>query len=633
MAKTKVEDIYKEMDEISHILNRSGMWVGSTKSEEKQLYIYNADTDKMQMQDVHYVPAMLKIFDEVLSNSCDEFRRSTNMGLDKIEVSVWKSGKIIVKDNGGIPIVMHKDAGCYVPQFIFGKLRTSSNYDDSEDRTLIGTNGVGSALANVFSKKFTIDSADGKNSFHRSWSNNMRKLNDDLKVEPCKDHFTQTTFEVDLDRFEVDNNEFSDDFIAIMEKRCIDAAAANFGLTVLFKYYETGRKPVKESKWKFRNFEQYIKLFEKIISLDDCIKFSDDVKQVWIYPDGNLNVGFVDGAECSQGTHIKGIRQPINSTIAEFITKKKKMDVKPSNVDNKYSMFCVVNVVNPAYDSQTKECLTTPCDKFSREPNYKFTVPEDFLKKCLKSEIIETVMDWYRKKSDAEDEKTLRKLNKEAARGLKRSDKYIPANSKKKQERELWIYEGDSAARGLRTGRNPLTQAGYLMRGVVPNSLDMTSLDIMKNDVFNDLVTIIGLKFGDEFNVDDLNFGKIVISTDADVDGDKIAALLLLLFKRWPALFEHNIICRSISPIIIAKKGKETRKYYSIDKFNKEESKLKSGWMIKYVKGLSGLTTEETKEMMHNPIFMYFNMDNKSEEMFSRWFGKDSNQRKQLMEM
>ena len=144
------------------------------------------------------------------------------------------------------------------------------------------------------------------------------------------------------------------------------------------------------------------------------------------------------------------------------------------------------------------------------------------------------------------------------------------------------------------------------------------------NDVYNDLITILGLKFGKEFDIKDLNFGKIVISTDADVDGDKIAALLLLFFSNWPELIEKHIVCRSISPIIIAKKGKERKKYYSIAEFKADEKKLKSGWMIKYAKGLSGLDAVETKEMMRNPIFMYFEYDSNANSMFKRWFGKDS---------
>lgn len=623
MAK-KIEEKYKELTEIEHVLHRPSMWVGSTKEEEKSFYVYNSVTAKMEQKDLLYVPAMLKIVDEVISNSCDEFRRKDNLGLTELSVEIKPTeNRIIVKDNGGIPVVKHKEAGCYVSEFIFGRLRTSSNYDDTEDRNVIGTNGVGSSIANIFSTSFKVTTADKKNKVTVEWKNNMGECINHGTPEKSKDHFTETEFVIDTNRFGCET--ISNDFIDIIHKRCIDAAAANPGLKVSFKsddYTET---------WKFKSFDEYLDLYSDYINLQDKIKFENSLAQAYIFPDSSVDIGFVNGAECSRGTHFRTLRSSINLCVSDFLTKKDKLkDMSPRSVENKYSVFMNVNVSNPAYSSQTKEELTTPVENFSRET--KWEVPDKFLRLIEKSEIVNLVRDWYKKKQAAEDEKTLRKLNKEASKGLKRSDKYVPANSKKKNERELWIYEGDSAARGFRTGRNPLTQAAYMMRGVPPNALDMTPIQIMKNDVYNDLVTILGLKFGSEFNVSDLNFGKIVISTDADVDGDKIAALLLVFFRNWPELIDKHIICRSISPIIVAKKGKDKRKYYSIEDFKAEEKKLK-GYMIKYAKGLSGLDAEETKEMMRNPIYMHFEYDELADSMFNKWFGNDSNQRKQLMEI
>ncbi len=622
----KVEEKYQELSEVQHVLRRPGMWVGSTKEEEKDLFIYNTSTCKMEQVTVNYVPAMLKVVDEIISNSCDEFRRKDNLGLTEIEVDIRKNGICKIYDNGGIPVVKHSVAGCYIPTFIFGRLRTSSNYDDSEDRSVVGTNGVGSSLTNVFSKHFTVTTCDKKNKITVEWSDNMETIVNEGKPEKCKYHYTKTEFELDFKRFGVDG--YSKDFINIIHKRCIDAAVANLGLTVRFITDDYSEE------WKFDSFDEYLELYSNYIDFKNKIPFKNDLCDAYIFPDSNVDIGFVNGAECSKGTHIRTLRSAINSAVSDYLIKKDKFkDMSPRSVENKYSVFMSVVVSNPAYSSQTKEELTTPVDSFSKDDKKCFSISDKFLTQITKSEIVELVRDWYKKKLVAEDEKTLRKLNKEASKGLKRSDKYIPANSKKKIERELWIYEGDSAARGFRAARNPLTQAAYTMRGVPPNALDMTPVQIMKNDVFNDLVTILGLKFGKEYDPKDLNFGKIVISTDADVDGDKIAALLLLFFRNWPELIKNNIICRSISPIIVAKKGKERRKYYSIEDFKKDEKKLKSGWMIKYAKGLSGLDAEETKEMMRNPIYLYFDYDNNADIMFKRWFGKDSDERKQLMEL
>ena len=624
MAK-KIEDKYKELSEVEHILHRPSMWIGSIKEEEKDMFIYNIKTGKMEQKTLNYVPAMLKVVDEIISNSCDEYRRKDNLGLTEIEIDIRKNGKCTIYDNGGIPVVKHKTAGCYVPTFIFGRLRTSSNYDDNEDRNVVGTNGVGSALSNVFSKQFKVTTCDKKNKIAVEWSNNMGKCNEGIP-EKSKYHYTKTEFELDFARF--NSTGYTKDFINIIHKRCIDAAVANLGLTVRFITDDFSEE------WKFKSFDEYLDLYSTDLNLKDKIEFKNDLCEAYIFPDSVVDIGFVNGAECSRGTHIRVLRTAINAAVSDFLIKKDKLkDMSPRSVENKYSVFMNINVSNPSYSSQTKEELTTPVENFSKDENKKFEISDRFLNTIIKSEIVNLVRDWYKKKVAAEDEKTLRKLNKEASKGLKRSDKYVPANSKKKSERELWIYEGDSAERGFRVARNPLTQASYTMRGVPPNCLDMTPVQIMKNDVFNDLVTIIGLKFGKEFDIKDLNFGKIVISTDADVDGDKIAALLLLFFRNWPELIEKHIVCRSISPIIIAKKGKERKKYYSIAEFKADEKKLKSGWMIKYAKGLSGLDAVETKEMMREPIFMYFEYDSNADSMFNRWFGKDSDQRKQLMEI
>ena len=628
MAK-KIEEKYQELSEIQHILQRSGMWVGSTKSEEKESFIYNTKTGKFEMRITNYIPAMLKVVDEVISNSCDEFRRKDNMGLTELRVVMNKdNGEIIVRDNGGIPIVKHKEAGVYVPEFIFGRLRTSSNYDDTEDRNVIGTNGVGSALCNVFSTFFEIESADGKNEFHRSWSNNMEKLNDDLKVTKCdkKTHYTQTRFRLDFSRFETDLKTFDDDFINIIHKRCIDAAAANPGLKVVFN---CGGEDIE---WKFNKLDEYIDLYSNILNIADKIPFENNLCTALIFPDSSVDVGFVNGAECSKGTHMKALRNEINQAVVDYISKKDKIkDLTARGVDNKYSVFININVSNPAYDSQTKDTLTTPIEKFSKDEKIKWEVNEKFLNKIIKSEIVALVRDWYKQKTAAEDEKALRKINRETNKGLKRPDKYITCSSRRKNERQLWIFEGDSAKAGFRGGRNPDIQAGYTMRGVPLNCYGMTPLQIMKNEVFNDIVTILGLKWGKEFDINELNFGKIVISTDADVDGDKIASLLLLFFNNWPELIEKGIVCRSISPIIISRKGKDCKKFYTMEEFKAEEKKLK-GYSHKYAKGLGGLSNQESKEMYQEPKFLYFKKDEAADSMFRKWFAKgDSETRKQML--
>lgn len=618
MAGKKIEEKYKELSEREHVLLRPGMWVGSIKEESKTMFLYNSESELMESREIRYTPAMLKLVDEVISNSCDEFRRKDNLGLTDIWVTLEDNGWITVKDNGGIPVVKHKDAGVYVPEFIFGRLRTSSNYDDTEDRNVIGTNGVGAALTSVFSKEFIIDTCDKKNKFHRSWSNNMGIVNNDLKIEKSDKHYTQTKFLLDYERFDGQSC-FNLDFVDIIEKRCIDAAAANLGLIVHFEYKDG--EDSKKSVWKFKKFSEYIDLYSNFVELEDGLTFADDQKSVWVYPSGNINIGFVNGAECSKGTHIKAVRNEINNKIIEFLEKKHKIELKSQvGVDNKYSMFILINVSNPTYNSQTKEELTNSPESFSREYGY-IPCPDKFLNSITKSEIINIVLDWYKQKSEAEDLAKIRKLNKEAGKKLLRGDKFINCTSRKREEKELWIFEGDSAKAGFRVSRNPITQAAYIMRGVPLNCFDLSPVQIMKNQVFSDIINILGLKWGERNDASTLAFNKIVISSDADADGHHIAGLLMLFCNKFPELFEQGIVCRSISPIIIAEKGNDHRSYFTLKEYKKDEKNLK-GFKVKYIKGLGTLENSYYRDMMQNPHFQVYSKDEFADSTFRHWLAK-----------
>lgn len=617
MKKT-IEQKYTTLSEKEHILRRPGMWIGSIRDEERQCFVYDDETGKMTMKTVTYVPAMLKLIDEVLSNSCDEYRRKDNMGLTELCVSInKKESKITIKDNGGIPVVKHKDAKCFVPEFIFGQLRTSSNYDDSEDRNVIGTNGVGSSLTNVFSKWFKVITADKHKSLEVEWTNNMENKSD-VVIKPSKEHFTETSIILDFNRFEQTSGKgLTDDFINILHKRVIDAAAANPGLTVKWKCDD------QNDTWKFKKFEEYMELYDDFFDEETVFSMQDSKKKVWVCPGSSIDVAFVNGAECSKGTHLKAIRLPLGKAISEVLKKKHKIDVTVNNISNKYGIFGIFDISNPTYSSQTKEELTTAEDVFYKDGT-KFVIGEDFIKKAIKSEIVDIVVDWHKQKAEAEDQAKIRKLNREAKK-LLRSDKFINCNSKRKLEKVLFLTEGDSAKSGFRKCRNPQTQACYCLRGKPRNTLELSATQVMKNQEFADIFNILGLQWGEKADINKLNFGKVAICSDQDVDGHSIAALLLCFFNHWPELFEQGVIVRSLSPIIIATKGKDVQKFYKLDDYRAVEKKLK-GYKVLYNKGLGGLTDQFYKEMLQQPIFLRFTYDDMAQLMLKKWFshGADS---------
>lgn len=625
MIKT-IEQKYRELSEQEHVLARPGMYVGSVKEETTTQFVFDREDQVMKQKEVTYVPAMLKLVDEVLSNSCDEFRRPENLGLTQVKMTIMKDDTIVIEDNGGIPVVKHKEAGVMLPQFIFGRMRTSSNYNDDEDRAGLGTNGVGSALSNIFSKYFGVMTDDGKKRWLGNWRNNMSEFYDEsIEKSSKKNHGTRTTFMFDMTRFETDKK-LTQDFKDILLTRCVNAAAANPGLTVKFTDEQTS------GEYCFKDFKDYIDLYRDYLTLKDAIEYKEKGKTVYVYPDGAINIGFVNGGICNKGTHIKALHSFINTSICEFLKKKDKIDLLPRQIDGNYSMFCDITISNPAYDSQTKETLTTPIEKFYKDEDEKFELPSKFLDSVVKSEIVNNVRDWYKKKCEAEDQRAIRKINREINKGLKRPDKYITCTSKKKQEKQLWIFEGDSAKAAFRNCRNPQTQAGYIMRGVPKNAADLSPVETMKNEVYNDLVTVLGLKFGNDFKIDDLKYGKIVISSDMDDDGHHIAGLLISFFNKWPELFEKGIVVRSISPIIVAKKGKLIKNFYSMDEYKKEATKMKTGWTFKFTKGLGGLNNQESKEMYQSPHFQVFKKDELADSVMRKWFRADSDTRKELLQ-
>lgn len=424
MVKT-IEQKYKELSEQQHVLLRPNMYVGSIKPELSTQFVFDYKEQMMVQKEVEYVPGILKLIDEVISNSCDEYRRPDNLGLTNVSVTVMKDNTIVIEDNGGIPVVKHKDAGVMLPRFIFGRLRTSSNYNDDEDRAGLGQNGIGASLTAIFSSYFGVMTDDGKKRWLGNWKNNMSEFYDEeIEKSSKKNHGTRITFHLDFSRFE-GIDKFDRTFKDIILTRCINAAAANPGLKVTYKDEDLC------GEYKFDNFKDYIDLYRNYVTLKDCIEMKDEHKHVYVYPDGAINIGFVNGGICNKGTHVKALHQIINTTVCDFLKKKDKIDLLPRQVDGNYSMFCDLTISNPSYDSQTKECLTTPVEKFYKDENVKFELPNKFLDSVIKSEIIDNVRDWYKKKCEAEDQRTLRKLNKEASKGLRRSDKYVTCSSKK----------------------------------------------------------------------------------------------------------------------------------------------------------------------------------------------------------
>jgi len=602
-----VEQKYRKLTDVEHVLLRPGMYVGSIKPHDSELFLLGSD-NKFKKTQVTYNPAFLKIFDEIISNSVDEHKR--NPKLNKIEVTIDKEKGIInIWDNGGIPVQKHKEYDEWIPELIFSNLKTGSNFDDSEERLVAGTNGVGATLTNIFSKEFKIKTCDGKKVFEQVFSENMHKKGK-VKISDGKKGYTEISYLPDLERFgmtSIDQTHF-----ALMKKRVIDAAACNPRLSVSFN----------GESFVFKSFKQYTEYYIDSIFYEESDRWKIGVG---LSEDGFQQVSFVNSVETRDGgTHVEYVANQITNWLRERIKKKHKVEVKPSELRNHMFLFVETSIVNSGFSSQTKEKLITEPKDFGSYHE----VSERILKLIFSSEIIKQLLDWIQEKKLAEERKQLRALNKFLDKT--KIIKLIDAKSKDKRDKcTLAIFEGDSASSAFRQYRDPMMMGAFPLRGKFINVMELPNTKVIQNQEVKNLLASIGLKMGEEPN--DIRFGKIFIYSDADPDGDSIAGLLINFFgKYWPELFERGVVCRVMTPLVVCKKGNDKKWFYTNKEFEAWEEAQKSlnGWSIEYKKGLAALENDEYKEIIQNPNYFVLDKGRDFQGTLSTWFSGDSNPRK-----
>ena len=615
MAKNKgIEQKYQKLTDVEHVLLRPFMYIGSISPHTGDQYLY--DGQNIKNEEVTYNPGFIKLFDEIISNSVDEHRR--NPKLNEIRVTInLDSNEISVWDNGGIPVEKHPVHKEWIPEMIFSNLKAGSNFDDTEQRTVAGTNGVGSTLTNIFSKSFTISTCDGKNKFDQSFTNNMYNRTK-ATITPAKRGFTEITYSPDLERFKMTNlDEIS---YQIIFKRCLDVTACNNKLTLKFTRISGGQK--KEFTLRFKNFDEYIKLYTQEFFYEE----STNWKIAFAKSDsGFSNVSFVNSVHTKDGgTHVEYVVNQLIAQLREMIKKKHRVDVKPSDIRSYLSVFIDSTIVNSSFSSQTKEKLITEPKEFGT----KHEVSDKLAKLVFKSEIIASVLDWIEKKALAQERAELRKLN--STLDKTKIAKLIDAQ--RKGDRGLCIlgiYEGLSALSAVRQCRDTQTMGAFPLKGKFINVSEMKSTEIIKNDEAVQLMASLGLKLGEEPK--NLRYGRIYIYTDADPDGNSIAALLINFFNRfWPELFDQGRVYKVMTPLVVAKKGKETISFYTNEEFEEWIAKTKSSsWDIEYKKGLAALENAEYEQIIMNPKLVQLKNDKDYKESLNAWFGADSAPRKE----
>lgn len=576
---------YKVLDEIQHVRQRTGMYAGSTELSTSTEWVYDPATKRMVKREIKYIPALVKVYSEILDNAIDEHRRAPKI-LDTIRVDFDPDGTITVTDNGrGIPVEIHPDTKKYVAETVFSNLRAGSNFNDNEDQQLIGTNGVGSTLTNILSKQFDIESCDGKKVLTQSFFNGMRERTEPVIKGSSKNH-TKIRFVPDYEFFKLKG--LDADHVLKMTKKIADAAACNPGV----KFFVNGERV------QVTNFGDYVALYADEYVFDE----TDDWKVGISSADGFEQISFVNSVETYQGgTHVWYVMDQITEALREFFKKKHKVEVKPADIRGHMRVYISANINRPKFSSQTKENM------ISQPGTYKTTwaVPEAMIKKLVKSPIIQSVLDWVEAKANALEMAELRKLNKEAAKtNPKRVDKFDDAVEKVKRHLcECYFTEGDSARNSIQSARGKNQLIGsFSLRGKPMNVYDCEIKDVIANREFANILTITGLQLGEKvFSVTQLRFGKLVVLSDQDLDGFHVSSLVLSFFaKYWPELFELGVIYRMNTPLYIATTGKgEVHEFFTEEDYDT--------WALKapkhkadYYKGLGGFDTEVFERFLEN---------------------------------
>jgi DNA topoisomerase-2 len=603
-----IEKKYQKLTDTEHVLLRPGMYIGSIKPQTEEVYLLDKRSYRFTPKEITYNPGFLKLFDEIVSNSVDEHKRNRKLNQIKVKIDL-ETNYISVWDNGGIPVEIHKEYDEWVPEMIFSNLKTGSNFDDTEDRIVVGTNGVGSTLTNIFSKEFVIDTCDGKKRFTQTFKNNMGSRTKP-KIKTQRRGFTEITYLADFERFGMKKVDKAS--LLMIEKRLYDLAASNPKLKIT----------LNDEVISFKNFKAYAEMYTTPVFYEESQNWKIGIGHS---TSGFKAISFVNSVETKDGgTHVNNVAWQITQFLREKIKRKHRVDVKPNELRQHLFLFIDCTIINPAFSSQTKEKLITQPSEFGSTHE----LSERTLRQVLNSEIIQSVLDWIQRKKAAEERAKLRKLNK----GLDKKKVVKLIDAKKRGDRSkctLAIFEGDSASSAFRRYRDPQTQGAFPLRGKFINVREIPDSKVVQNKEVQSLMAALGLKIGHEPK--DLRYGKILLYTDADVDGNSISALLInFLGKYWPELFEEGRVCKVETPLMVAKKGKETLSFYSDEEYKEWETKQRSlkSWDIEYKKGLAALEDEEYKEIIKNPQVFILTKDNEFESTLDIWFSKDSNPRK-----
>lgn len=631
MAKeNKHADKFEVLTGREQIRRRPQMWIGSMDPVVRTMFVVGEN--KVERKDVSFIPAFRKICDEILDNALDALIQHRN-SKGSIKVKMDDEHVYIEDDGPGIPVVKkqlteaeikslpkeeaEKIKNSYIPEIAWTRLFSGSNFQDSENKTTIGAHGLGSKCTSIFSTKFVGKTDDGRNQCVVKAVNGLEKSS--CKVDKSSGSTgTIVEFWPELPMFKLSKIEkvYQD----LMYQRL-------FCLAITFpdiKFSFNGKRIAVNDK-------KFLKMFSEDI---EFATFKNGF--VGIYPNASDEFSFftyVNGMHMSRGgSHIEYVANQVVAPIREKLCRKYKT-IKPADIKNKLTVVVFMrNFANPKFDSQTKETLTNlPSDVSSY---FAGEVDFDALSKAvLRNEaIVGPVIETFKIKEELKARKELKAVKKVKVR----SDKYMgPIGSRL----YLALCEGASAMSGISSclGRNGIGY--YAMRGVPLNAYDSTMQKIVANQELKDILNILGLDIAKTDGRKDIDFERVLITTDADADGNHITAMLIGWFCKFaPNLFDEGRVCKLVTPLIVVKdqKDKMVQWFFNVPDFKAWEAKNAGHkYKVIYLKGLGSWAREDLIELIDKNglqnFILEFRLDEDGKVYVEDWLGSDAEKRKKYL--
>jgi len=607
---------YQQKTDRQHILDNPDTYIGSVENVDSTMWVYNDETDRVEFRDIEYIPGLYKLFDEGIVNCRDHVIRMIQSNiLEKkfvsyIETQIDDDGTItLTNDGNGIDIAKHPEYDIWIPEMIFGHLRTSTNYNKNEKRIVGGKNGFGFKLVLIWStygKVETVDHIRGLK-YTQEFHNNLDRLDPPkiTKITSTKP-YTKVSFRPDYQRFGIQG--LTPDMIGLLKKRVYDiGAVTDHSIKKIKISYNSNIIPVK-------NFQQSIDMY--LGPRDQCKRIYEHPDERWEYAIAlsptheYMQVSFVNGiCTFKGGKHVDYITGQIVRKLCDYIEKKKKVKVNSNSIKEQLLLFLRCDIENPSFDSQTKDYMNTPSTRFGSS----CTVSDNFIEKIAKLGVMDTACSL----TEAKENKLAKKTDGSKTRNVRGIANFIDANqggTVNSKDCILILCEGLSALSGIVSGlssddRN--TIGIYPLKGKLLNVRGEQLKKITDNKEINDIKKILGLESGKEYEtIEDvhkyLRYGKIMYMTDQDLDGSHIKGLCINLFhSEWETLTRiPGFLSFMNTPILRAKKGAQLKLFYNDGEYNAWKESFgesgPTGWTIKYFKGLGTSTSAEFKTYFAN---------------------------------